>query len=588
MAMLLPVILTWFLATRPQVRYGSWRENLIAFLGHPRTSPYVLTGLAAGLVGVSIFFSLSRGGILSTLGALCLLGLLFLVRKDSWKTGALIILFMGLMLFAVGFLGADPVLERFERIRDRSGNLADLRPVFWKDSINIIKDFSFVGTGFGTYIHIYPRYQTAQTGNLYVDHAHNDFLELLTDGGVIGGILVVWFLAVLWCASFRALRRRKNRFSIFLGLGSFCGMVALGLHSFTDFNFYIGANGLYFFFIAGLLAAASHGRSQDSAGNWSDLRLLPRNRAAPGAVTVGGLLLAGIGFCGSGLVARWTLAGTGLEEGAAIDAPIDLTVTASIMEKAIQLEPLNPHYRRISARLARDAGDVTKATDALVEALRLAPLNGSTLQQLAQLLDRQGDKERADQLMRTGARNDPTDQDLGRTYAAWLLAEGRKAEAFREVRGAIQESPKETWIYLAMMVLHDVGDEELKEALPENGLAYVAYGNYLLSTGKSAEAEDAYRLAIRFEKKEKMPNSKPFWAAFQYLANEKRHEEALQVILGGIELFPADAGLRRTAGTLYEKLGVPFRAIEEYRQALLLDPHNQWVKQRLKHLQEGG
>ena len=587
MEMLLPVVLTWFLAIRPGVRYGSWRENLVGFLGHPRANPHILTGLAAVLIGLSIFFSLSRGGILSTLGSLVILGLLFLLRGDSRKTGILVMLFMGLMLFSVGFLGWDPILDRFDRVRDNAGQLADQRPVYWQDSARIIDDFPLAGTGFGTFVHIYPRYQTVPTGNLFVDHAHNDYLELLTDGGMIGALLVVWFLGALLLANYRALRRRKNRTSIFLALGSFTGMLALGLHSFTDFNFYIGANGLYFIFLAGLMASAAHGRSREVAGQWTELKPFSAGSARFVYGVTGSLLPITLMISAGGLLAQGYTSGVDLSEILKDRESTDLKTLRQSLERAIRFDPMNARYRRASAELAREMGDPDTAAESLVEAVRRNPLDGLAVQALAQTLHEKEASGGAEILMRSGARNDRTSQDRARAYAAWLLAEGRSEEAFAEIRAALTGAPRDTWTYLALMFLYRVSDEEMKRALPEASLAYVAYGNYLLSAGRAGEAEQAYRTAFRNAGAEEKPSSKTFWAVCRYFEKQQDNEEALQVIRKGIERFPFDAGMRRTAAALYERMGITRRAIEAYRQALLLDPKNQGARKRLKQLEEG-
>jgi len=587
MEMLLPVLLAWFFASRPKVHYGSWRENFVEFLQHPRTSPYVLTGLSVTLIGISIFFSLSRGGILSTLGALSLLGLLFLLRRDSWKTGGMIVLFVGLLFCAVGFLGWNPILERFDRIRDHVGNLADQRPIYWQDSRGIIEDFPVLGSGFGTFVHIYPRYQTIDTGPLFVDHAHNDYIELLTDGGLVGGLLVFWFLAALCIAGFRALRRRKNRVSIYLTLGSFAGMVALGLHSFTDFNFYIGANGLYFFFLAGLMAASAHCRSREVDGRWSDLKIWTNVPVRLAVVFTGTFLLAALAVGGKSLLAQGQLSGYSREELAGKVTGSDLGAIMESVAKAIRLDSLRADYRRIAAELALVMGDGEAATEHLIGALRLAPVDGQIQQHLGQLLDRQGKSQQAEILLRVAARSDRSHPERIQTYAAWLLGEGRREEAFKEIRSAMQEFPKNSWVFLAMMLLHEVSDDDMRLALPETGPAYAAYGNYLMSAGKMLEAEQAFRSAVSFAKSEAEPSSRPFWGACKFFEKEGRYEDALQVILAGIERFPAHAGFRRTAGSLYERLGIPYRAAEEYRQALLLDPKTAWVRKRLRQLEEG-
>jgi Tfp pilus assembly protein PilF len=50
------------------------------------------------------------------------------------------------------------------------------------------------------------------------------------------------------------------------------------------------------------------------------------------------------------------------------------------------------------------------------------------------------------------------------------------------------------------------------------------------------------------------------------------------------EYLPDDAGLRIMTGGVYEKMGIPYRAIEEYRKALMIDPKRQDVRKRLDAL----
>ena len=64
-----------------------------------------------------------------------------------------------------------------------------------------------------------------------------------------------------------------------------------------------------------------------------------------------------------------------------------------------------------------------------------------------------------------------------------------------------------------------------------------------------------------------------------------RDSEALALMLEGIENFPQNGGFHRNAGSLYEHQGIIYRAIEEYQQALLIDPKHEWVKKRLNKLQ---
>jgi tetratricopeptide (TPR) repeat protein len=65
---------------------------------------------------------------------------------------------------------------------------------------------------------------------------------------------------------------------------------------------------------------------------------------------------------------------------------------------------------------------------------------------------------------------------------------------------------------------------------------------------------------------------------------DKRYDDALKVMRKAIEYLPDDAGLRLTTAGLYEKMDITYRAMEEYKKALLINPDNQEARKRLEEL----
>jgi hypothetical protein len=70
----------------------------------------------------------------------------------------------------------------------------------------------------------------------------------------------------------------------------------------------------------------------------------------------------------------------------------------------------------------------------------------------------------------------------------------------------------------------------------------------------------------------------------EFFTERTRYSDALDVILAGIEIFPENAEFRFIAANLYELLGIEYRAIEEYRGTLALDPGKQEARESLKRL----
>ena len=72
--------------------------------------------------------------------------------------------------------------------------------------MDIIKAHPFVGTGLGAFGVIYTRYDS-RNGLYRLEQAHNDYLQILSDAGIIGAILALSFVVLLF---YKALSRRAR------------------------------------------------------------------------------------------------------------------------------------------------------------------------------------------------------------------------------------------------------------------------------------------------------------------------------------------------------------------------------------------
>lgn len=124
-----------------------------------------------------------------------------------------------------------------ESIEERSLPVAYARPA--------IEDYFWFGSGAGTFYSIFPQYRPAESRGYY-DHAHNDYVEILTDYGIIGASLFgLLALSSLW-QSVQTMRTRRNPMAKGIALASFMAIIYLLLHSLVDFNLQIPANALLF------------------------------------------------------------------------------------------------------------------------------------------------------------------------------------------------------------------------------------------------------------------------------------------------------------------------------------------------------
>lgn len=244
----------------------SWGERLafwVSWRGH------AVAVLAAGGVAIllGLVFSRSRSGIMITmLGILvCLIAFgrrLGTANKASGVVGTIVVVTLGLALD----IGLAPVLHRFTF----EDPLHDARMLIYSHTLQGIGEFLPLGSGPGTFPEVFRQFQPVELGNHFINHAHNDYLEWLFEGGVLGGALAV-LLLVAYLRQWLKLAAAEQRHSFrFVQFGAGIGLLLLSLHGLTDFNWHIPANALYAAFLAGLFLGRSeegHGRGRSGGAD---------------------------------------------------------------------------------------------------------------------------------------------------------------------------------------------------------------------------------------------------------------------------------------------------------------------------------
>jgi O-antigen ligase len=205
-----------------------------------------LAGLFTAVTVGSLLLSDSRGGIASFVCGLGLLALLVWSRgsgKVRVGAAALALLVAGVL---VTWLGVGEVAARFTQIRP--GEISASRRVgMLKDTWHIFLDHPWKGTGLGTLVAAYPQYESMYDGKV-VEHSHNDYVELLAETGILGGLCGLAFLVLLLRRAFFQLNVPQSSFSLALHVGAVVACVGLLVHSFVDFNLHIPSNALLFLF----------------------------------------------------------------------------------------------------------------------------------------------------------------------------------------------------------------------------------------------------------------------------------------------------------------------------------------------------
>lgn len=238
----------WTLRRR-SLEEGSRGKEIFSSAEFPRLVFWVFV---SAVLFAALASSHSRMGIIACLVSLitmlALAGTSSLSAKARVACGTLFFLsIVGLALW----IGTDPIIRRFETVSGQYNRPGQDRLSIWRDSLRLIGRHPIVGSGLGTFAVVYPSVQTAFLNNL-VDHAHCDYLEVATELGLPGAILV--FGSIFWILGLtirhcRSSHDEQEKPMSFACLGS---ITAILLHSLADFNLYIPANALVFAIILGL------------------------------------------------------------------------------------------------------------------------------------------------------------------------------------------------------------------------------------------------------------------------------------------------------------------------------------------------
>ena len=165
------------------------------------------------------------------------------------------------------------------RTLTRFSSLQDDRLNYWHDIGWALKHYGLAGTGFGTFV---PIYQSAESLESvvpqYINHAHNDYLELLLEGGVPAACLLLCFLVVMALLLLQSSKSGRAPERPLINLAAAAGILVLMLFSLVDFPLRMPALSAPFALLCATLLPTRISR-QSATG--SELAAVARTRLNP-------------------------------------------------------------------------------------------------------------------------------------------------------------------------------------------------------------------------------------------------------------------------------------------------------------------
>ena len=243
-------------------------RGMLSWVGSSRAGRVLAALGVAAALALAIPVSQSRGGVLSLIAGLATF--LFLVARRA-EPGALSrrrwvgpgIGFLMLIIAALAVLPPE-VHQRMATLTSSSPDTSgSYRLGLWRDTLRAFAASPVAGQGLGAFEDVLPRYKQ-QDGELRVEHAENDYLEALAEGGVLAALALVAFLWLLFQRVPKASSRRGVEHG--LRLGATAAGVALAVHSLLDFNLHIPASASLACFLLALASDRVEARVLDVGG----------------------------------------------------------------------------------------------------------------------------------------------------------------------------------------------------------------------------------------------------------------------------------------------------------------------------------
>ncbi|MDD5223824.1 MAG: O-antigen ligase family protein [bacterium] len=301
----------------------------------------------------TLIFTASRAGITAAL-----IGLVFYLnriraRRRRRKISRILIPVVLFTLFVGLWIGLEPVFEKFSSTEYQLASFNGRIP-FWKAGLQIASDYPLFGTGPGTTPWVYPHYRIPESpDNVQVDHLHNEYLEFLSENGVVGLGLLLWIL-VTYFLTWRgnpppsASYRRRSHLD-FLIPAFQAGILSLLIHAGMDFFFRIPAN---LFICAAFLALSSSPPEKPASPTAAPATSPPpagRKLAAVPLFLVAGILLVGSLRLGLGgffhlSIDQKTFAFLSSQK-TQPPAQVDLPQVTRQLISQVKFDPLNSDYR---------------------------------------------------------------------------------------------------------------------------------------------------------------------------------------------------------------------------------------------------
>jgi len=219
------------------------------------TRTRIAAAAAAAVMVGTIFLSGSRGGMLAIVAELIILSALLVKQKRSLRTAIGVGVFMAIVAGLLTWVGGTELSRRIATVSSSHAEISsDVRAYINRDGFRMFLKRPVLGWGLGTFPVVYPQFRTFYT-NFFVNEAHNDYLQLLVETGLLGFATMLWFLLTLYSRGIKKIGNWTGEMSGAVTLACLLGLSGILVHSAVDFNLQIPANAALFYVLCTIAAS---------------------------------------------------------------------------------------------------------------------------------------------------------------------------------------------------------------------------------------------------------------------------------------------------------------------------------------------
>ncbi|NQT46453.1 MAG: tetratricopeptide repeat protein [Candidatus Omnitrophica bacterium] len=529
----------------------------------------ILWGFASCLMLSQLFLTYSRAGIISFsmsfLMCIVLLSVLGMRKEKRYKRHFFIIL----VCLAITLLMVASALKiTTNHMNNTLQTDLSTRLQLYKDIFRLIQRFPIFGVGLGNFQTVFPIYQSFAYRSIFI-YAHNDYLQLFSELGIFGFIIVFcggfYFFKGVLSAILESYNRNpeSDRYVVSLLFGCLAGFLSISFHSLLDFNMQIPANALLFTIIISItlkLIIKEHGEVEDKNDYKVTKALIGRNR-----------IIAYFSFPALMIYAlfpiRVFLTNTFAEKIKEETKPISVSID---LEKPLHLSSGNSELYYHLADLYEASGDKHTAIRNYMRSIKLNPLNSKYHFRLGLISGVQRDFERATLL-------NPAGEDIYYETGVFYLKGHQPIKGAEQFKKALSLSTHyEEAIFDQIWGSSAVFDHDkykvMAEVIPDSPEAKAKLARYLKDKQLWDESEREYRVAIDMANgKEKLRYMADFAHNF-LMRGRRRFGDAKEIWLKYIALNDTNIHAFFNLGRCYEYEGELDKAAEFYAYAIQMAP----------------